>query len=194
MNTKKIMGSLVLGTVLMAPQLSSATTSSCGGAACPPGGVNVTFNVVIPGFIRFQLGAAGAVANPTVTFDMTAAATSVGDGNAQNATADTNSGNATNGVLAVSLAGNVAGTGLRITSSPDAAATPSINADLGWGTILVASGGTISAPASTGASADHAYTGGVMNLVDTWTYTYANTAIVPANTYSGTITYTVAAY
>lgn len=53
--------------------------------------------------------------------------------------------------------------------------------------------GSILHPAlTTGATADTAHTGGVVNLADTWTYQYTPTSIPAAGTYSARITYVAA--
>lgn len=72
------------------------------------------------------------------------------------------------------------------------------NADVAGQTIPIADftqadGGSIShPPLATGSTADTAHTGGIVNLADTWSYTYAPSTIPVAGTYEARITYTAA--
>ncbi len=158
------------------------------------------FAVIIPRFLQFQVGTAGATID-LITFNMSAAAASVGNSVAQAGTG----GNLGAGAVTVNVKANSG----QVTITPT---NNSAGAGLGNGTagqtiayteILTASSAAATLPAPTLTNAGGAAVtptlsaGAVTNRSATWTYTYANTTVPNAGTYGtggagtgGRVTYT----
>jgi hypothetical protein len=176
--------------------MAETVTTTGAGALSAPARVDVS--VVIPRFLQFQVGTAGATID-AVTFDMTAAAGSVGNSVAQAGTG----GNVGGGAVTVNIKANAG----QVTITPT-----NNSAGLGLGNgvagqtisyteILTASNQAATLPAPTLANAGGTAVtptlsaGNVTNRTATWTYTYANTAVPNSGTYGtaangGRVTYT----
>jgi hypothetical protein len=178
---------LALGLPLVASAESTFTT----GAGTPiTATARVDFTVVIPKFVSLQVGAAGAGIN-LITFDMTAAAASIGNAVAQAATAG--SGDLANGVVTAKVLGNngqvtlsvAAAAGGLVTATGDTIPFSQITTTTAVNTSATA----LPAPVLTnGTSAGvlAALTGTKITNQDAkWTYKYANAAVVAAGTYGG---------
>jgi phage tail sheath gpL-like len=150
---------------------AESLTDGTSGAA-----VNVTFTVEVPGFLYLKI--AGSDANDTVTFDLTG--DNVGDSTPIAAdktllvTLRTNGGN----VDLEGPAGNLVSGGNNISLSK----------------ISIAQAGSILAPqpaASTANTQEILATGGLIDLEDTWTLSYANDEVYPEGTYTNSaVTFT----
>lgn len=201
MNNRIVIASL-LSALAFLPQSSMATQVDCN--SCISGGsvnAGIDLEVVVPDVIRFQLG--NAAATPNIQWDYSGSFSTLGDSvttaaSAGGTTDNAISGTPGDGVIEVllkstnagqvnlTLAVNDAG-GIKATS-PNAAAPT-------FDDFSVVTGGTIGHPAipSTPSTSGAVILGiGLLDLTDTWTFSYANTKLLPAGTYAGTITYTVA--
>jgi hypothetical protein len=175
-------GLVTLGLVAMTPALAESQFIT-GNAANLQANARLDFQVVIPRFISFQVGSAAAVVDKVV-FDVAAA--NVGSGVAVGPTSGS--------PVAISLKGNGGAinltadtTGTSLTSGADTIPFTQINSNTSSGTIdaptLVENG--VSAAVAVPVSA-----GRVTDRTATWSYTYANAAIVGAGTYDGQVQYT----
>jgi len=145
------------------------------------------FQIVIPTYVYFRVGTAGAGNIDTISFNPTGA--EIGTSGA--ITAGTG-GDATGGAVNVVLVSN----------NGDVTITPTNNGGLTSGgntisytQITTGDTGSISAPILTdaGGTAEVITSGafGITNLTDTWTYEYINPATPPAvGTYTDQVTYT----
>lgn len=185
---------LVAGAAL--PQFAVAETVTATGAGALSAPARVDVSVVIPRFLQFQVGTAGATID-AVSFNVAAA-------NVGNATAQAGAGgNLGGGAVTVNVRAN----------SGQVTITPTNNsAGLGLGNgvagqtisyaeILTASNAAATLPAPTLSNAGGTAVtptlsaGNVTNRTATWTYTYANTTVPNAGTYGtaangGRVTYT----
>lgn len=189
---------LVAGAVLSAPAVHAESSIVFGGAGSFSASARLDFAIVVPRFLQFQVGTAGATVDQ-ITFNVAAA--NVGSGAAQAGTG----GNLGAGTVTVSIRANSG----QITITPS---NNSAGLGLGNGTagqtipyteILTSSSaaGTLPAPALTnagGTAVTPALSAGtVTNRSATWAYTYANTTVPNAGTYGtggtgtgGRVTYT----
>ncbi len=179
---------LALGVPLIASAESNFTT----GAGTPiTATAKVDFTIIIPKFVSLQVGVAGAGNINLITFDMTAAAASIGNAVAQSATVG--SGDLGNGIVTAKVTGNNG----QVTLSVAAAAGGLVTAagdtipfsEITTTTAVLTSATALPAPVLTnGASAGvlAALTGTKITNQDAkWTYKYANSAVVAAGTYGG---------
>ena len=199
---KKYLYASLLGAIAFLPQSTFATQATCSGViGCVTGAsANLTLNVIIPPYIRFQLG--DATLAPSITFDYSSVPGSVGDSVTTGATGGANTalggGLAALGALEVSLQSNTGGaTGVSITVSlagTGIVVGPDTTRPV-WSDFTVATSGTNIVHPGLVSGATTTFTGSaVRNLTDTWTFTYANTKILTDGTYSGTVTYTAATF
>ncbi|MFQ5994587.1 MAG: hypothetical protein ACE5K1_05790 [Acidiferrobacterales bacterium] len=209
MNARYLVISLfaaLIGFVLTMPQSARADSAQCSTAGCTVN-ANVNLQVVIPGFIRMQIGASGTTS--TVTFDYTGNPTAIGTGAPAGSisggdlggaliTADVFSNAATpSGSLTMTTA--VSGLGLGIQCTPAAGSNCTAADHLNWNEIdtQLTSGSVTPPPLNNGGTGTANYpanAGGVVNESATWTYDFLNTAAVlnaPSGTYDGTVTYTI---
>lgn len=195
--TKTTLAAALLAAAAL-PQFASAETVTATGAGALSAPARVDIAVVIPRFLQFQVGTAGATID-AVTF--TVAAANVGNSTAV-AGAGGNLGGgavtvnvrANSGQVTITPTNNSAGLGLGngtagqtisyaeiVTASNQAATLPAPT--------LSNAGGTAVTPTLTA--------GNVTNRTATWTYSYANTTVPNAGTYGtggtgtgGRVTYT----
>lgn len=184
----------------MFSQAASAESSLTSGAGALSTGAKVDIQVVIPRFLQFQVGTAGATVDQ-ITFNVAAA--NVGSGTAQAGTGgDLGAGavtvnvKANSGQVTITPTNNSAGLGLgNGTAGQTIPYTEILTASSAAGTlpapVLSNAGGTAVTPSLTA--------GNVTNRTATWTYTYANTTVPNAGTYGtggaatgGRVTYTAA--
>ncbi len=176
-------GLVTLGLVAMTPALAESQFTTGAGANLQAN-ARLDFQVVIPRFISFQVGSANAAVDKVV---FNVAAANVGSGG-------TAVGPTSGSPVAVTLKGNGGAinltadtTGTSLTSGVDIIPFTQINS--------ITSSGTITAPTlvENGVSAAVAVPVSLGRVTDrsaTWSYTYANTAIVGAGTYDGQVKYT----
>lgn len=165
-----------LGLIAMTPAMADSdfsTTPATGASA------DLNFEVVIPEFIRFQVGSAGTTVD-LVRFEVPAA--DVGDGNP---VSRTNDGGAAIPVTLVSNVGNLDITAVGSTGGPN---------DIDWTEITASSSdaAALPAPAVGGSASVSADANGVIDASADWTFVYDNSDVVAAGTYTGTVTYTAA--
>jgi len=189
MRINKVILAAIFATGAMASQMVRAdqcTTSGCG--------LDVNFSMNIPSVFRFTLGAAGST--PTVTWSAgTITAVNLGTGADIASDTVTNGGAGANGTTQVryALLSNLNETNVTIAASAGNLTSGGNNIPLteiiSTATTVVTGSG-IAMPAS-GGSTNVNYPGsGVINEAGYWNYAFDNTAIYPAGTYTGTITYT----
>jgi hypothetical protein len=151
--------------------------------ADPSVDARVDFEVIIPRFISFQVGSTGAVVD-MVEFN-------VANPNSGTAVARTNGG-----ALDVAVLGNVGN--IEIAASTTLLQDTVSSDQLDWAEIdtttadallpaPVLSNGPIAAVTVTPTA------GRIVNRSSTWSFEYANSALVGAGTYEGTVTYTASA-
>lgn len=170
-----------LGLIAMAPAFAESDFETGNGALAPTARLDV--RVVVPRFISFRVGTAGATVD-LVQFDVAAA--DVGNGTP---VARSNAAGAPIAVNLVSNVGNVnlsaAGSGTGLSNGTSTIAWSQIN-----GTSSDAANFPV--PAVGAAATTLNATAGVISRSANWSFTYANAATVEAGTYNGTITYTAA--
>jgi hypothetical protein len=177
-----------------ASQVSLADTATCNGNNCSAGPIAVSFSIVIPTFLRFEIGAAAGA--PSVAWNASITAANIGNSTPVNADASTNAGPGAgagelyyalltnNGSTAtISAVGTAAAFVSGGNSIPYSDVTALVTPSTGSGVALPPAGGSTVVPAAAS---------GVINEAGVWTFQYANTATPAAGTYSGTINYTVA--
>ncbi|MDH5327588.1 MAG: hypothetical protein OEZ68_01610 [Gammaproteobacteria bacterium] len=204
---KKVVTASLLSALAFLPQQLLASQATCSGPiACSAGAsANLTLNVVIPAYIRFQLGDSGLV--PAINFDYSAAPATVGDGTTTGPSGSTDTalaGGATathsveiaveSNTVGVNNAGSLTIT-VNLTDGGILTGVSTTNPT--WAEFSVASvGGTISPPlVLDGDTSLITVPGtGFTNVTDNWAFSYANTKVLASGTYTGTLTYTVAAF
>ncbi|MFQ5757161.1 MAG: hypothetical protein ACE5H7_13875 [Acidiferrobacterales bacterium] len=177
----------LVGVGLIAPRSTLAESSFCTGTGCSTS-ASVNFQVVIPRFLVLRIGTAGATQD-TINFAPSAGV--VGDGNPVSGTG----GDATGGAVNTRVLSN--GGNVTLSTALTNSASGLINGAnfIAWGEIDTAAAGSMTAPTlQNGGVTNEVYpaTGSIVNLTDTWTYTYANTTVPAVGTYTGTATYTAA--
>jgi hypothetical protein len=181
----KIALGLAVGTALAGPLAANAETATATGAGTITAGARQDFRVIIPRFISFRVGVAGAGFS-LVDCDMSANAGVLGDGTDQACAG----GDAGSGVSNVSVRSNAGAIGITATTL----GALSNGADtLPFSEILTASSDVANFPApalpangGTSASVAVAVTAGaITNRSATWTYTYNNSAVYAPGTYGG---------
>jgi len=186
MKFSKPLLSALAATLVTLPSLSLAD-SQLGIGVGASASADLDFRIVIPDFVYFQVGTFGTTPqDDIVEFDL-GAAPPVRPGSGTDVTATAGgAGDGVDGALSITLATNSATVTISATalilSDGGALTIPSSE-------ILTASTGTIQMPAfgaNTGSFAP-----GLATLNDTWTYTYDNSAVYAAATYTGRVVYTV---
>jgi hypothetical protein len=196
---EKLVASCIILALGVAPQLANADADSDVGSGSLSAAAHLKLRVVIPGFLLFRVGSAGATVD-TITFDMTSCVTDgscmVGDSNAftNGAGGDAAGGTGASvalfsnaGAITITESNNTGGSGLvdgGNSISLDEISAVSDNGSLDTPTLSDA-GGNTSSPALTGGS-------NVTNQTAVWTYSYNNTTVPDPGDYNVEITYTAA--
>ena len=186
------------GAVLSSQPLRAESSTVFGGAGSFSTSARLDFAIVVPRFLQFQVGTAGATIDQ-VSFNVAAA--NVGSGVAQAGTGgDLGAGTVTvnikanSGQITITPSNNSGGLGLgNGTAGQTIAYTEILTASSAAATlpapVLSNAGGTAVTPTLSA--------GTVTNRSATWTYTYANTTVPNAGTYGtggtgtgGRVTYT----
>ena len=191
---KTLMTTTVIATAMAMPQV--AMSESAQDTTAPfSAAVRLDFRVVIPTFLRFQVGTSGATID-LIDFSPTAA--QVGDLNPVAGTG----GNVGGGVVDVVVRSNAGQTLITETNNGTTGLANGSGAFISYSEILTASNlGALPAPtlsnAGGGTSSPTLTAGAVTNRAAQWTYTYANTTIPDPGTYGaapggggGRVTYT----
>ena len=190
---KKLILVSAIAAALCAPMIASAESTVVTGAGPNSTAARLDFRIVIPRvlFLAVGTGAGGAAltGNPAidlVTFDYTANPGAVGTGPTGTA------GNITGNIVPVRVVGNAGPIGL--TAATVGALNNGTAAEtIPWSEITAVSSDATNFPSpvipasGTGASSAVVVSSGtkITNRTANWTYSYANTAIVPAGTYGG---------
>lgn len=188
MRVKSLITTIAIIAVIAIPQFARANsdeaTSTGAGAAAT---VNLNFRIEMPAFIFFQVGAPGGPISE-VLFDLSSA-TNLGDGTPIGASGGT-------GVVpvivrsnagAVTLAENPSGGGTGLTSGP---------LSIPWSEITAVSSapGALDSPQLSNAGGNTepvtvTAAPGITSYSETWTYSFANTTLYDAATYTGGAVY-----
>lgn len=189
---KLITAGAIMGLSMLQPAFS-ATDVATGAAAQSTGAgasVDLNFNITIPEFILFQVGAG------TETISFAPSATDVANGTANTTGTGGDAGAGAVNVRLISNAGTVQikesnnGTGSGLTNGANNISYAQIKtAETGAGGITPPALSDSGANTSTVTPSS----GSVTAKSTVWTYTYDNPALPPApGTYTGTVTYTAA--
>ncbi len=194
----KLLVKSAIAMALAAPMFTSAESVVTTGAGTLTAAARLDFTIIIPKvlFLAVGTGSAGLVANPAinmVTFNYTTNPTAIGTGAAAGAI----SGNA----VPVRVLGNNGA--ITVTAATTGAMRNGLGDTIPWSQISAVSSDAANFPSpaipltGTGAASNIAVSSGkVTNRTATWTYSYANAAVVAAGTYGATtgnnsrITYT----
>lgn len=181
---KKLMIAVALGAAFAAPETAVAEQTSITGAGTLTRNARQDFQVVVPRFLQFRVGAVGGTIS-LVNCDLSASAGIMGDGT-DIACAGGDVGGGVSNVAVRSNAGAITLTATTLGALSNGADT------LPFSEILTAtSTANVPAPvlpAAGGTSAGVAVVANAGNVTDraaTWTYTFDNTAVYAAGTYGG---------
>lgn len=184
---------VTLGALGMAAnQATLADQASCNTAGCTTAALPVNFQIVIPSVLRLQVGAVGSAAS--VQWNTAITAANIGNGTALNADTVTNGGGGA-GLVVYALVSNISNNNATITATGTGAAFVSGGnqipyTDVNATAVDTSGNGAVALPVP-GTPTVIAPASGIIRRAGTWQYTYANTSVYPAGTYSGTINYTV---
>lgn len=183
-HTKRFILSAAVGAALTVPGAIFAEQQSTTGAGTLTANARQDFQIVIPRFLQFRVGAPGAGFS-LVNCDLSASAAVLGDGSDQPCAG----GDVGGGVSNVSVRSN-AGI-ITLTATTTGALSNGIDT-IPYSEILTATSSanvpapTLPASGGTSAGVPVAVTAGnVTNRQATWTYTYDNSAVYAAGTYGG---------
>ena len=183
--SKKIfqkVGTVALVAVMAAPFAANAeSTFNTGAASGLSTQARVDFQITIPRFVSLQVGSTAAAID-LITFNVTAAQMDAGG------TVTGTGGNLSNGAVTARVRGN--GGSVTLAASTAGALQSGTNT-INWTEIATATTDPLLNPPIlvNGASVSTtvaAAANGVVNRTATWTYTYANSVVVPPGTYGGT--------
>lgn len=170
----------------------SAETAFDSGPGNLSAAARLNFEIVIPRFVYFRVGSSGVGSIDTVTFSPSAEQVAEGTSGI--------SGDSGSGVVSVRLISNAGNLNISSTTNGTTGLTSGANT-ISYGQInTINSSGEIpvlTLSDDTTTTLPITATSGVINLTDTWTYTYDNIDITTddppvAGTYSGQVTYTAA--
>jgi len=173
------MGAAALVAVLAAPLGAYAESNLATGNGALSANANVDFQITIPKFLSLRVGTVGATID-MVSFNVPAA--NVGNGTPVAGTG----GNVGGGAVSAAVLGNSGNVSLQATTG---GAISDGTDTIAWSQITTAtSNPSLAAPVlANGASGIVTVNAvsGVVNQSATWTYSYTNSAVVPAGTYGG---------
>lgn len=179
MKLNKLVIASLITAVATLPQFAAADSDLSFGGTGTTAQASLDFRIVIPDFVFFQVGSAGNTVDRidydlgttepgTGTFNATGGTTPV-DGQV-NVTLITNAADVSIAATGGDLLGGVTGATIPF-DDITASATGAIDVPDFGGTVNV--------------------TPGSFSLTDTWSYTYDNSTVYDADTYTGQVTYTV---
>jgi len=190
-NLSRVIQQVVLAAALVTPFAANAESSFQTGAGALTATANVDFTITIPKVLFLQVGTGTQFANNggvnLITFNVPAA--NVGDGVALGATSG---GDLGNGIVTAMVRGNGGNVTLGATTL-GAIGNGTVGETIPWSQITTTAttlltGTVLPAPTlANGASTTVGLTAvnKVVNQDARWTYTYNNSAVVPAGTYGG---------
>jgi hypothetical protein len=174
-------GTVALVAIMAAPFAANAESTLATGTGPLSTTARVDFQITIPKFVSLRVGSAGAVAPNLVTFAPTAAQMDAGGvvtggggdlgGGVVTAIVRGNGGNVTLGASTLGALQNGSNT-IAWTEITTATSVPALTPP------VLANGPSTSTTVTAAAN-------GVVNQSAAWTYSYANSAVVPAGTYGG---------
>lgn len=190
-NFSRGLKSLALAAAIAAPLAVHAESNFVTGSGALNATARVDFRITIPKVLFLQVGTGSLLAdNPAINLiDFVVPAANVGDGNPVAATAG--SGDLGTGAVTAMVRGN--GGNVTLAASTAGALGNGAGDSINWNQITTVAAalttGTV-LPAlalPNGASVNTVLNavGGVVNQDARWTYSYNNTAVVPAGTYGG---------
>ena len=190
-NFSRGLKSLALAAAIAAPLTVHAESNFVTGSGALNATARVDFRITIPKVLFLQVGTGSLLAdNPAINLiDFVVPAANVGDGNPVAATAG--SGDLGTGAVTAMVRGN--GGNVTLAASTAGALGNGAGDSINWNQITTVAAalttGTV-LPAlalPNGASVNTVLNavGGVVNQDARWTYSYNNTAVVPAGTYGG---------
>jgi len=177
-----------LSLAMIFPSIVSAESDFEFGGGNLSADASVDFSITIPRILFFQVGTPGA--GNIDLIDFTLAAADVGSGTAIAGTG----GDANGGAVNVNVRSNAGA--VRITHDSDGISLTDGTNDIPFTEIVTASNNAgLGAPALGGAVVPITPTvvDNLTNETAVWTYTYANSNVLAASTYTGTVTYTASA-
>jgi hypothetical protein len=175
------------GVLLISPTAQAEQPAGIAGAGTLTRAANVDFQITIPRFLRFRVGATGTTVN---RIDFAPTADEVGTGVSNPAVLG---GDAGVGQVNVQVRSNAGQIGIVATNAGAAGINDGGINVISYAEITTtSSAGVIPAPVLSNAASAAANvtlnSGGVTNRDAVWTYAYANTTIPEAGTYGGTNT------
>jgi hypothetical protein len=186
-NLSRALKSLALAAAVAAPLAAHAESNFVTGAGALNATANVDFRITIPRVLFLQVGTGALFANNAAVdlIDFVVPAASVGDGNPVAATAG--SGDLGTGSVTARVRGN--GGNVTLAATTAGALSNGSGGSIDWTeiTTTLAAGTLPIIPLPNGATASNLLNAvaGVVNQSAQWTYSYDNTAIVPAGVYGG---------
>jgi hypothetical protein len=193
-NISRAIQQVVFAAALVTPFAAHAESNFQTGGSALNATAKVDFQIIIPKVLFLQVGSgtflSSAATVDLITFDVPAAA--VGNGTAVSATAG--SGDLGSGAVTARVRGN-GGTVTLVANAPAAMSNGAAGDTIDWSQITTAAtslgaGTVLQAPVlATGNSGTVTLTpvGKIVSQDARWTYSYANSAVVPAGTYGGTV-------
>ncbi len=181
MKIKQLITTTALAAIMLVPAVATAESELVFGSTGTTADARVDFRIVIPTFVYFSVGTAGAVID-RIDYDLGAANEQPGSGTSVSATGGTNDG--VDGTLAISLITNassvsIAASGGNLTDGTDNIPFTDISAtDTGSITVPDFGASVTINPAS-------------FSMSDNWSYNYDNTTVYNPATYNGQTTYTL---
>jgi len=190
-NLSRALKSLVLAAAVAAPLAAHAESNFVTGAGVLNATGRVDFRITIPKVLFLQVGTGTLYANNAAIdlIDFVVPAANIGDGNPVAATAG--SGDLGNGAVTAIVRGN--GGNVTLAASTAGAIGNGSGDSINWNEITTTAAAlstpttlpALALPNGASVNAVLAAVGNVVNQDARWTYSYDNTAIVPAGTYGG---------
>jgi hypothetical protein len=188
-NLSRALSSLALAAAVAAPMAAHAESNFVTGGGALNATARVDFRITIPKVLFLQVGTGALFANNAAIdlIDFVVPAATLGDGNPIAATVG--SGDVGNGTVTARVRAN--GGNVTLAASTAGALSNGAGNSIDWNeiTTVLAAGTLPIIPLPNGATASNVLNAvaGVVNQSAQWTYSYDNTAIVPAGTYGGIV-------
>jgi hypothetical protein len=190
-NLSRALKSLALAAAVAAPLAAHAESNFVTGGGALSATGRVDFRITIPKVLFLQVGTGTLLANNAAIdlIDFVVPAANLGDGSPVAATAV--SGDLNNGTVTAIVRGN--GGNVTLAASTAGAIGNGAGGSIDWNEITTTAAalttGTVlpalALPTGASVNAVLAAVGGVVNQDARWTYSYDNSAVVPAGTYGG---------
>ena len=193
MRIKSLIATLAILAVIAIPQFARAESNSDSGAGILSAAADLDFRIIVPRFLFFRVGTAGAGNVDEIQFDLTGSVGILGDGTDISATAGGDAGVGQVNVVVLSNAGQITIT--ETNNGGGSGLSDGGTNNISYAELLTSSNaGTLAAPTLSDAGGNTSTptltAGNVTVRSAVWTYSYDNTAVYEAATYTGTATYT----